>query len=97
MNKIVREHYPVANLPDDLREGLAADATVRVVLEVEEQASTTSDLYPGLKAFEPEPQRPLTAAETIDLIQRYQALGYPSVSVEEAVARVRALRDEWDD
>ncbi len=33
MNRIVREHYPAARLPDDLREGFAADADVRVTIE----------------------------------------------------------------
>lgn len=35
MNRIVREHYPVADLPEDLRAGLPADVSVRVVVEVE--------------------------------------------------------------
>jgi hypothetical protein len=35
MNRIVREHYPVADLPDDLRMGLPADANVRVTIEPE--------------------------------------------------------------
>ena len=33
MNRIVRENYPVADLPADLREGFAADAIVRVMIE----------------------------------------------------------------
>jgi hypothetical protein len=33
MNKIVRDHYPVSRLPDDLREGLAPGDVVRVVVE----------------------------------------------------------------
>jgi hypothetical protein len=35
MNRIVREHYPVSKLPDDLREGLdlAQEVTVTVVAE----------------------------------------------------------------
>lgn len=35
MNRIVREHYPAAKLPEDLREGFAADADVRVIIEVQ--------------------------------------------------------------
>ena len=35
MNRIVREHYPVAELPEDLREGFGAGETVRVTVEVE--------------------------------------------------------------
>ncbi|WP_111563117.1 hypothetical protein [Rhizobium sp.] len=96
MNKIVRDHYPVANLPEDLREGFADDATVRVVLEVEDKASSDHDVYPGLRDFQTEPKKPLTGAELIKLIEDYQALGHPPVSQEEAVARIRELRDEWD-
>ena len=33
MNRIVRERYPVADLPEDLREGFAADGTVRITVE----------------------------------------------------------------
>jgi hypothetical protein len=35
MNKIVREHYPAAKLPDDLREGIdpSREVTVTVVVE----------------------------------------------------------------
>ena len=34
MNRIVRENYPVADLPEDLREGLAVDGIARVVVEL---------------------------------------------------------------
>jgi hypothetical protein len=96
MNKIVREHYPVANLPDDLKGGLAADATVRVVLEVEDQPDVASDLYPGLKDFQTPPRKPMTGKDVVEAIKRYKALGRPSVTPEEAVGRIRELRDEWD-
>ena len=33
MNRIVRENYAVADLPEDLRDGFATDAEVRVVIE----------------------------------------------------------------
>ncbi|MFG1412709.1 MAG: hypothetical protein ABII76_09695 [Pseudomonadota bacterium] len=33
MNRIVREHYPVEKLPEDLRESVTSRTTVRVVLE----------------------------------------------------------------
>jgi hypothetical protein len=33
MNKIVRDHYPVSRLPDDLRAGLDPGDVVRVVVE----------------------------------------------------------------
>ena len=36
--RVVREHYPVADLPEDLREGFDASASVRVVIEQVERA-----------------------------------------------------------
>ena len=33
MNRIVREHYPVAVLPEDLREGFELAGDVRVIVE----------------------------------------------------------------
>lgn len=33
MNKILREHYPVAKLPEDLRAGLDPHADVRIIVE----------------------------------------------------------------
>lgn len=49
MNRIVREHYPAAKLPKDLREGLGADAKVRVTVEPDfktpERALTLDELF----------------------------------------------------
>lgn len=90
MNRIVREHYPVANLPEDLREGLDADAKVRVVVEVDVSPQ------PSAPFFSSGNQKPLTIEETQLLIARIRAQDRPTVSAEEAVARIRELRDEWD-
>ena len=89
MNKIVRDHYPVANLPEDLREGFSPTGTVRVVIEIEDRGAV-SDL------FQPE-RKPMTGKDVAEAIKRFKALGRPSVTPEEAVARIRELRDEWDD
>jgi hypothetical protein len=35
MNKIVKEHYPAARLPDDLRAGVDPAATVTITIEPE--------------------------------------------------------------
>jgi len=35
MNRIVWEHYPVEKLPQDIRNALASEQRVRVILEVE--------------------------------------------------------------
>jgi len=91
MNKIVRDHYPVSKLPEDLREGLEGVATVRVVVESEPQPSDTADSDDPLLR-----KGPIEAHELMALRERYLALGHPPVTEEEAVARIRELRDEWD-
>lgn len=36
MNKIVKHHYPVSNLPPDLREGMPIEASVSIRVELED-------------------------------------------------------------
>jgi hypothetical protein len=38
MNKIVREHYPAAKLPEDLRAEIGDGRRVTITIEVEEEA-----------------------------------------------------------
>ena len=45
---------------------------------------------------EEEPRKPLSREQLLDLIRQAQA-NAPGTTMEEAVARIRALRDEWDD
>lgn len=80
MNKIVREHYPVEKLPDDLRVGLEAYRTVRIVIEEEN----------NLKG-------PATPAETVAAIRKFRAANPERENLDESVARIRDLRNEWDD
>ena len=40
MSTIVREHYPVSSLPDDLRVGLPDDGWVRISLEIDDLLAT---------------------------------------------------------
>ncbi|MBC2771283.1 hypothetical protein H6M51_00310 [Rhizobium sp. AQ_MP] len=82
MNKIVREHYPVENLPADLREGLTDGSTVRVVVEVEGDAPN-----PAKTSFE----------DFMKKVEAYRSQDDRRVTTAEAVARIRELRDEWDD
>lgn len=89
MNKIVRDHYPVENLPSDLRNGLEDQTTVRIVIEVEAQTTTDTETGSGIKELR-------TVADTLDMIRKYKAEQRPSVSAQEAVDRIRALREEWD-
>jgi hypothetical protein len=84
MNKIVREHYPVENLPEDLREGLEAGATVRVVLEVEEVGK------------ENPARRPMSFRDSMGMIEEYRRGNPQRTTIEDAVQRIRELRDEWD-
>lgn len=83
MNKIVREHYPVENLPADLREGLTEGSTVRVVVEVD-----------GIKTDEPKRR---SVKQTLEHLERLRQGRAPDTDVAEAVSRIRALRDEWED
>lgn len=76
MNRIVRQHYPASQLPEDLRGQIAENASVTVT--VEEEA-----------------RKPLGREELLELMRKAQE-NAPGTSVEEAVARIRALRDEWD-
>lgn len=43
MNKIVRRHYPVSNLPDDLRQEFADAREVTVTIEITEPDVTSAD------------------------------------------------------
>ena len=58
MNKIVREHYPVSSLPQDLREGLDPKDSVRVIIEEsapysEEQKKTLLELMELARLAQP--------------------------------------------
>lgn len=97
MNKIVREHYPVSSLPEDLREGLESDAKVRIVIEAENGSSVEWESLPGFKHFPEIERKPMTALEAVEAIRKFKAQGRPSIDPDEAVARIRALRDEWED
>lgn len=77
MNKVILEHYPASKLPDELREGIALGASVKVTVEEEVK-------------------RPLGRKQLLELMRSAQA-NAPGTSLEEAVARVRALRDEWEE
>lgn len=63
MNRIVREHYPVAKLPEELRSGFAIDADVRVVVEQLEGSEGGKSLLDEVFAMRAPPYR---TAEEID-------------------------------
>lgn len=83
MNKIVREHYPVENLPADLREGLSEGSTVRVVVEVD--------------GIEPDEPKRRSVKQTLEHLEKLRQGRVPDTDMVEAVSRIRALRDEWED
>ncbi|MCD2172658.1 hypothetical protein [Rhizobium sp. C4] len=95
MNKIVREHYPVENLPADLREGLEGIDSVRIVLETPIEEIATSGLS-ALKSALPPPRKPMSLEESLEAIRSFRAKNVSPVSLDEAVASIRELRDEWD-
>lgn len=78
MNKIVRQHYPASKLPPELRQGLAPDASVTVVVQEEVR-------------------KPASIEELRQQLLDYRKSLTHKVTLEEAVERVRELRDEWDD
>jgi len=84
-DKIIRDDYPVERLPEDLRAGLGDVARVRVTVEA------------GGAPREPQTDKQKAWAEISKLVEKARsAPGFRPVTAEEAVARIRALRDEWD-
>lgn len=81
MNKIVRENYPASKLPEDLREGLDPGSTVRVVIEAGDAIGKPRKTFYELKKL-------------IDELKSRP--DFKPVTADEAVQRIRALRDEWD-
>lgn len=82
MNKIVREHYPVERLPEDLRR-LVPDAE-EVTLEITVAGRTGTRLASG--------------AETAELVRKLRENNTGRTrTMADIVSDVRELRDEWDD
>jgi hypothetical protein len=86
MNKIVREHYPVERLPEDLRE--AFPDVHHVTVEVSAEAA--DDAGPPPLSYE-------EAVAVVHMMRKRNAERGGGVTEEEAVRRIRELRDEWDD
>jgi hypothetical protein len=68
MNRIVREHYPVADLPENLREGFADEAEVRVIVETQHAKPGNALSLDELFALRKPPFR--TAEEIVEEVQR---------------------------
>lgn len=95
MNKIVREHYPASRLPEDLRTGLRGAEHVRVVIETVDDGPGDAS---GYAALAPVPaDSSVSGAQMLEDLKAYKAKHGSTTSEEEAVSRIRKLRDEWDD
>ncbi len=91
MNKVVRhEHVSAAILPESIRGDIPPDAVVTVTVTEEAEIAAPDH---GTR------QQPIATRDLGDFWRRVdEAKGdRPPVSIEEAVQRVRDLRDEWDD
>jgi hypothetical protein len=77
MNRIVRNHVPARDLPENLRADIAPDALVTVTIEEERKSPGMAELLSMLEGEAMSRER-------------------EPISIEEAVRRVRALRDEWE-
>ena len=80
MNKVVREHYPAANLP----EGFDSGAIVRIVIEAEARSPF---------AYVDETS-PATLDEMLRKRERDPSAHSGSLTMDEAVSVVRELRDQ---
>jgi len=81
MNRFVRDHYPAERLPEDLQQLVDPNRPVRIVIEQDE----------------PE-QNKKTTDDLFAMIEAYRATIHgEGISRDEAVRRIRDLRDEWDD
>ena len=90
MNKIVLEHYPVSNLPEDIRREFEGATTVRLIVE-EDPMLTGSAALKALEAKYEAHFAKLASEGSIDF-GRHRG----KTTIEEAVERIRQLRDEWD-
>jgi hypothetical protein len=94
MNRIVRESYPVAELPEDLRAELSDVERVRVVLEPVSK--------PAMSAGGSEEKLTISdgsdAGSSAPTLNDLWAMRRPPFkSVEQVADEVRVDRDAWDD
>ena len=81
MNRIVRDYYPAERLPDDLQKLIDPSRPIRIVIEQDDDQKVRKS---------PE--------ELLAMLDAYrETIKGKGISTEDAVARIRELRDEWDD
>ncbi len=95
MNKVVLEHYPASRLPDDIRGDLPKEALVRVVVEAEEKSST--DSRSPFASLSPKSAQSANLKALLRDRRSHPDRYAGNATTEEIVARIRELRNEWDD
>lgn len=84
MNKIVLEHYPVSKLPADVQRAVGDVDSVTLTIEADDAVRSA--------------RKPLSVDEVVQQARELATRNAGSgVTPEEAVRRIRELRDEWDD
>ena len=84
MNRIVREHYPVSKLPEDLRQEFAGQDEVTLTI-------SSIDADTSQKHAAPETER-----ARFNSLEELFAMAKPTYrSLDDVAAHVRSLRDEW--
>ena len=91
MNKVVREHFPVSTLPEELRKEFIGRETVRLVVEENEELKGAA----AVEALEEKYKRHWTELASKGPIDFSRHRGKTTIA--EAVATIRELRDEWDE
>ena len=69
MNKIVREHYPVDKLPEDLRELLDPSKPVTLVIEQDDEAACPDPKREFMRFFGAAKERNTSATEAVRRIR----------------------------
>jgi hypothetical protein len=72
MNRIVRDHYPASQLPDDLRRELGDATSVRLTIELEEPQGhpAAAILERARQLRETGRAKPVTSAEAVNRIRK---------------------------
>lgn len=82
MNRLVRDHYPVSKLPEDLRAGFEGQDEVRVTIDVEAPRDDHAVTESG--------QRRVTIGDLLALRTP------PFLTATQIDDHLSDLRDEWD-
>ena len=87
MNRIVREHYPVEKLPENLWEGIPAGEQVTVTVEPETEAAQKES---GAA------ENPVPPHHVMSLEEIFAARRPPFRTAEEISKTIRRDRDTWE-